>query len=320
MQISMTQEELNAILFYTGANDRIRLEGLPEEEQQFYRIPDAYEGMNTLLFPGISNEQARLREGRKLKVTLLEHLPELLGTYISLYSAMWKYPKMPCVKKARYTVRIDRMDSLDSFKQGKTCSMLSTSRGKAGIKKYKKKAHLLLLEFLIPDDMGYLDVNEILGMDSIHPEEEEILLPPFLDIELMEMTMTEEEMGYRDMEGNPPETKYLARIWLSGEKEGESEADPDERKEISSRKDGENQEYRDGKKAGLQKLIGQVLCLEELENAKHVWTVLAAGGSPDPLCTVRYIEWKRKLQKLLKRKFWEIRNGQEYVSLVSVLT
>lgn len=284
----ITQEEKNCILFYQGAADRIQLGSIDKHLRVFYNISNAYEVINTLLFPGISNEKVRIgEEDRHLSPVLLDYMSELIKVYCGLYSAMCKYSLFYKRKEHLYTYRCDRIVSLDFLKIGRTVSFTSTSRNRKGTEEFQKKKGILLLEFdlLQEEDIEYIDVNAVLGEDSKYPHEEEILFSPFLYFDRERLELTEEEKEYKDKDGNMPCDKY--KILLRGTAIG------------SSSEQGDSQE--------LEKLYCKIMNASEVENAKRIWESLESHKEPDSNSVESYEKWKENIQTYLKKRFSQIK-------------
>lgn len=76
---------------------------------------------------------------------------------------------------------------------GKTVSFTSTTCLANGTWEFQKKKGILLLEFDSLARVEHLDVYDVLGEDNKYPGENEILFPPFLDIKMEEVDLTENE-------------------------------------------------------------------------------------------------------------------------------
>lgn len=282
----ITRQERNSILFYQGAVEYISLNSSEYCLKNFYQAPNAYEGMNTLLFPGISNEESRIREEkREIPSVLLDNVPELLKVYCNLYTAMCKYTYCRAQKGSLYTYRSDRINTLMFLQQGKTVSFLSTSLENTGNSDFHKKSGILLLEIEAPDSVVHLDVNEVLGRESAYPDEREILFPPFLQLDLESLDLTEAEKQYRDMNNEMPKAKYKMVI-----RDNDSEAQGSACVCVD-----------------LRKLYGEILEQESIDMAKKVWEDLSKGETLQEDAVKQYQKWKKKIQLYLERRFFQIK-------------
>ena len=109
----LTRSERNSILFYQGGTGNIELSDSERHLRSFYKVKNAYEAINVLLFPGFDNETARLiQENREIDQVLLDFMPELLNVYENLYRVMCRYAV--CLEKRDkiYVYRNDRMQTL----------------------------------------------------------------------------------------------------------------------------------------------------------------------------------------------------------------
>lgn len=288
----ITRWEKNSLLFYKNATENISFTDKEEYLREFYSIENAYEAINTLLFPGVENEKVRvLSEKRVLPTALLDNMSELLNVYCRIYSIMCKYTRNESKKKL-YTYRVDRMNTLDYLEQGKTCSFLSTSRNHEISTYYHKKAGLLLLEVEALGTIEHVDVNAVLGEDFKYPEEEEVLFAPFLYLSKIPIVMTEEERTFVDINDEPPKGKYRLKLLVSATEEQRGQMEKTDIDVFANLKE-------------------KILLDDEIENAKKVWNNLADGNMAEQKCVEQYIEWKETLHKYLIQEFSQIKENVE---------
>ena len=281
----LTRAERNSILFYQGGTENIELSDSERHLREFYRVGNAYEAINVLLFPGFDNENARMiQENRKLDGVLLDFMPELLNVYENLYRIMCRYAV--CVEKRDkiYVYRSDRIQTLAQLKAGQIPSFFSTSVSQKANPYFHKKKGILLLEVEASGEIPHLDINEVLGTKSVFKAESEILFPPFLGLELELMELNEREKLYRDMDGAPPKAKY--KLYL---------------KEYA----GDLKEETDSEET----LLRQIMDTESLHNAKEVWKTCSFGCFPNENMKNTYVNWKKILQKYLKMKYARIQGN-----------
>lgn len=279
----LTRSERNSILFYQGGTGNIELSDSERHLRSFYKVKNAYEAINVLLFPGFDNETARLiQENREIDQVLLDFMPELLNVYENLYRVMCRYAV--CLEKRDkiYVYRNDRMQTLAQLKAGQLPCFFSTSLSQKVNPYFREKKGLLLLELEASGKIPHLDVNAVLGTKSAFKTESEILFPPFLGLELEPMELNEREKSYRDMDGDPPEAKY--KIYLKEDME-EPKADQAEKTESE------------------EMLLTQILNTENLQNAKEIWKKCSFGFPPDETAKDSYTNWKKALQQYLKMKY-----------------
>lgn len=284
----MTEEEIASLLFYQGADLEKVGSTLDGKEKEFYQIKNGYEAINMLLFPGIENENTRLlSEGRTVNTILLDQIDELLEVYCNLYSAICKYTLFARDESVLHTYRYDRMQSLDVLQAGKIPSFFSTSTERKTSDYFKKKKGLLIFEVEATSDTVHLDLNNVLGKKSAYSHEKEILFPPYAKVVLKEMEMTEEELNYRDREGNPPVGKY--NVHVSNNQEMETPI-------------VDNEMVEDVKNLLLE-IIKDV---EYLQNAREVWECYNRREKPDTIHIEKYMYWKKELQTYIRLRFREI--------------
>ncbi len=284
----ISQSERNSVLFYQGSAEKIKLDESKNYLKDFYKVSNAYEVINSLLFPGIQNEAVRIaKEKRVFYPILAEHISELLQVYCNLYSVMCKYT-YGTVRRDYYLYRKDRMLSFEYLKRGVTNSFISASFDERIDKSFCKKEGILLLEIEAPGCVEHLNVNEVLGEDSKYPEEKEILFAPFLYLDLDKIKLKEEEKQLTDINGEMPKAKYKIRIkgsLITCENEPSDEQD-----------------------AGLtEKWKEEIQRREYVCNAINIWAKLRDNKVLDETELQMYVEWKKKIQTYLKWQFKRIK-------------
>lgn len=281
MRISI--DEMISLVFYQGGELTPKEYLYKVDTAAFYRVKNAYEGINVLLFDGAENEKIRiLQEKRTVDPVMLDYIDELLSVYSNIYSAMCKYTLTCTHHDSIYAHRCDRAQSLEALNQGKSASFMSTSLDKIESTVFRKKRGLLLLEVEAPYDTIHLDINAVLKTRSAYPNEQEILFAPFLETTVSELPMSYEEKDYLDIDNNPPIGKY--KVVLKNPK-------------ISSFSDTSSV-----KELLLEKIRDDSL----IENAKNVWSMYNNDDIPSEDMLNRYINWKKYLQAYLKIIFSEI--------------
>lgn len=287
-EFAISQQEKNSVLFYQGSVEKIKLDASKRYLSGFYNVPNAYEVMNSLLFPGIENEAVRITNEKRVFFPLLaEHISELLQVYCDIYSAMCKYT-YGSVRQGYYLYRKDRILSLKYLKHGRISSFFSASLYDRLDKSFCKKEGILLLEIEAPGCIEHLNVNEVLAEDSKYPEEKEILFPPFLYLDLEKMKLKEEEKQLTDINGEMPKAKYKIRI-----KGSLVQCD-------SGRSFEHDAELAEKWKEEIQRC-------EYVRNAINVWAKLHENKTPDKMELQMYFEWKKKIQSYLKWNFIRIK-------------
>jgi len=149
-----------------------------------YGIPDAYGLINALLFDGISSEKTRVREGKALHPELLDHMPSLLGAVRNIFY-FFTASVMHGESSSRTLYRTERAAGLEMMmKKGRTISLTSAST-KCEFPDYLlEKEGICLLRIQVPAFTPCIDVNALLTEGNEHAEEEEVILPPFLELEI----------------------------------------------------------------------------------------------------------------------------------------
>ena len=285
----LTSREIDAIRFYQG-DIRKRAENgqiLENEKMEgFYGIPSAYRTMNCLMFEGIENEEERIKEGNgKIVADLFLEIEKVIEVYCDIYRAMCKTVIGLDDTKKQLVYRTERGISMGELKKGYTVSFTSTSKVNKPEEFLCKKVDLTLLDIVFPLNVPHLDFQEILGKDYLFEQQEEVLLPPFLEIELEELELTKEEKQYRDANGCLPHAKYL--VLIKGIQNRNFEAESKERKALTLERNQKSVEI-------LKKLISK----EKLTEAEKE----------------EYCLWKKDVRSIIWNKFQVIR--QQYLKEV----
>ena len=212
----ITLKERDAIRFYSGDIRKRDLDGQISESEYsegFEGIRSAYKTMNCLMFPGIDNEMERIREkkGRLSPLIILE-AERTLQIFCDIYRAMYKFSASQMDKKLKKVYRTDRGVSIEELKKGITVSFTSTSLHNNPEAFLLHKSELTFLEILVPPSIPHLDFSGVLGEEYLFSDQKEILLPPFQEVTLAEMELSEQEKTYRDVDGNPPKAKFFVTV------------------------------------------------------------------------------------------------------------
>lgn len=264
-------------LRYYGGDTRIRdqsgrLTNVRQQSDALLGDEKIYRTLNALLYPGIENEKERiLIEGHVLNPAAVLRFSETFEVIRRIYSAMncseWKHNDVVCCR------RIERSSAERYLKRGFLPSFYSTSTGPYR-REYADKAKIILLEFVLCPETPYVDFSRALGSEYLKAREQEVLLPPFLPVELEERKMEGQELFIRDMHGNPPVKKYIVHV-----KKGQFH------EMLNTREIKLPWEWLVDKKR-LEMVAGAL----ELMNQKEIWS----GKEIE-----NYIEWKRVMQRLL---------------------
>ena len=282
----ITRLEKDSLMYYQGGGADITLSIEKQNLREFYVVDNSYIVLNALLMPGISNERARLKEeGKRVDLVMFEHIEELIAVYCRLYSAICKYTCFYEHKKSYHTYRDDRMNMLEFLAYGQIYSFMSTKKSPEKNTDFHNKSGILLLEIEAQGDVEYIDMNAVLEKESKYPHEQEILFAPFALLDKEPLEMTEEEMSYRDIKGNPPEAKYLLRLRMSS---------------VIPRED-------EGNEKELEELYAKITTPDFMEIVRRVWKSFMEGKEPEIDIEKLYVAWKEKLQIYLRLRFAKIK-------------
>lgn len=250
----MNEKQLQAIRFY---------EGDVFGEDPFWSDPKAYVTLNSLFFEGIEAERRRAREKKYLNPEIIAdpvRLFRLLKDLLSAFTAS---------EQERIAYRVERYDDYLEMKQkGMTVSFTSTSLD-GFLKEYGDRIGITLMVFHIPAGAPVFAFGEVLKEGYLKVQENEILLPPGLSVELREIPLDEEDLEIKDALGNPPIVKCEAYI-----KERNTYSNND--------------------------LSSPVCDLKGPKSGKSVYEALNQGLEPDPLDIEIYTDWKKTfIEKVL---------------------
>lgn len=279
----ITEKEIDAVRYYQG-DTRKRLENgqlsKTEKNEGFFGIPSAYRTMNCLMFGGTGNEKERIREknGRLNPQVFLE-AEKAVEVFCDIFRAMCKNAAAKKSKNnARQLVyRTERGISVQELKKGHTVSFTSTSKENKPEKFLREKSGLTLLDIIFPSQIPHLDFEDLLGEDYLFKNQKEILLPPFLEIEMEPLELTRAELQYRDTDDKPPCGKYLVYVKGMHWNDVNIDADP-----------------------------GLVFAPERCRQAAAVLGKMINGEEPDEPEVMAYCLWKKDVRDLMKKEFYEI--------------
>lgn len=172
---------------------------------RFWSEPKAYLVLNSLFYDGIGTEKARTAEGKFLNPTVLDDVDRLLDFYDNMFSAFLKCH----TDRDIITYRVERYnDFLPMWDTDHTVSFTSTSAD-GFLDRYRDRKEITLIKFFIPESISCINVAEALDFYA-KPDEAEILLPPFMYLDLIQTVPTEKEMKITDSDGKSPENACIA--------------------------------------------------------------------------------------------------------------
>ena len=165
----------------------------------FHGDPKAYVTLNSLFFSGISAERARSAEGKRLNPAILADTGRLTELFAELFSA---FRRCSAETELR-TFRVERWSDYAYCKAaGATLSFTSTSA--AGfLDSYRDRLGIALMRFTLPQGTPCIDAARALDFYA-KPEEAEVLLPPFLALDIAETALSDSERRILDSAGEPP--------------------------------------------------------------------------------------------------------------------
>lgn len=240
----LNNREKSALKYYTGdiSGDNV-----------FWDESKAYLVLNSLFYDGICTEKARASEGKFLNPAILDDIDRLFDFYDNMFSAFCKCRAESSVS----AYRVERFSDYAFIKQSeKTVSFTSTSTS-GFLKEYRDRKGIALMKFVIPVGMSCISMSEVLDVYT-KSEEAEILLPPFMNLNITEISVNDSEKSIKDADGNMPVVSCIAECgeWCISER----------KKNISA----------DGAKAG-----------------QRIYTALNNGENPCDDDIKLYCEWKK---------------------------
>jgi hypothetical protein len=253
--IMLNDKEINALRYYIGdvsGND------------PFFSDPKAYVVLNSLFFPGIVSEKARAAEGKFLNPAIIADTERLADFFNSLSSVFRK----SVITSGTVTYRVERFsDYLLCRDNSQTVSFTSTSKS-GFLSSYRDRLGIALMKFDISAGSRCIDVGAVLPHYA-KPEESEILLPPFMDLSIDEIAMSDDELLITDSAGAPPKVSCTVTAGDIAPYTGDVPVLPS-----------------GGSSAGIR-----------------VYNALNAGSNPDSDDITEYSLWKKALRQILHSLF-----------------
>lgn len=273
-------QEIDSLRFYQGDVDKYS-DDVEKNNSVFWKTEKAYQLLNMLLYPGLENENSRIKkEKKKIPIELLMNLQQIFAVYENIFSAMCKYSLIVGKKEEIYVYRKDRMQYMEGIEKNRSYSWTSCSLKEDIDDSFQKKDGILLLEYKIPYNIPHIVMNDVLGKNKFQ-EQKEVLLPPFLIFEKNKIDFTEKEMEYRDINGQPPKAKYLLYIKKISFSDEKNKCTKQEIEKIVF----DNKNIFESMNL-LRKMQEKLEITEDEKN--------------------KYVYWKSKMQDLVKIRFEEI--------------
>lgn len=247
---NLSEKEINALKYYIGD---------VEGNHPFYGDGKAYVVLNSLFFSDIHSEKMRAAEGKYLNPAIIADVPRLLDFFNSIFSVFGK----SSLKESCTAYRVERMADFEiSRSLGRTVSLTSTST--AGfLDAYRDRRGIALMKFNLSEGCHFINVAETLDFYA-KPEEAEILLPPFMTLDIRDIKLTDEQRCITDCDGNPP--IISAEVNIGG---------------VCSDVNDEN------------------IHISDCNAGMRVYETLNSGGIPDNEDISEYSQWKKAFQRKL---------------------
>ena len=257
--MKLTGKQLLALKYY---------EGDVSGKDPFWGDPKAYVTINSLFFDGAGTEQRRAAEKKYLNPAIIEDPERLMDLCRNLLSAF----HTPDLRQPRISYRVERYaDYLEMKAHGCTVSFTSTSTG-GFLSSYGDRIGIALIEFEIPAGIPCFPFAEMLKEEYKKTEEQEILLPPGLALEIREIPLQAEDTQIHDAKGNPPLVK--AHIRVAGYAQIPGSADE-----------------------------SKIPDTESVNAGIRLYQALNTGTVPSVQDTEKYIAWKKNLRNYLLEEF-----------------
>ncbi|MDE6784865.1 MAG: hypothetical protein K2J26_05780 [Ruminococcus sp.] len=233
---------------------------------KFFGDKKSYVTVNSLFFPDIYSETARASEGKYLNPTIISDIPRLMDFFEMLFRA---FAESHC--KCSETYRVERYSDFEIC-QSKGCTVSVTSTSYAQfLDSYRDRHGIALMRFIVPEDSPFINVAEFLRFYA-KPEEMELMIPPFVSLNIHEKPLTEQELRITDSNGVPPEISCISKTG-------------------------------DIIRCGI---IPESLPVDGEKAGRRVYDSLNNRNVPSEKDVILYTQWKSVLQKNLHMMFCEI--------------
>lgn len=246
----------DALRFYMGG-----MTGQDTALDPMFGVQNARNTIDCILSAGVEKETESVKEGKNLVPDILDYAPSLLKMIKDL-SCLFAASSMRGKCPERFVYRAEHVNGLESLlKRGLSTALTLTSKGCNLPDDLRGKDGTVLLRYHIPENFPYIDVEESLGKENTPANDNEVLLPPFLQLEI------HREKGL--FCGSVP----VYNVEIAG-----FMGLPDS--------DHLNKEHRD-----------RVCSPEILDKCKAVLHALADGQVPEEETLSEYLLWKNMLRK-----------------------
>ncbi len=276
----ITESEITALCLYQGS-------GGNGKAGAFYQNHNAYQTLNLLMMDGLEGEEVRICTERQNPHGLyIREWKKTLEVMTDIFMAQCKYMEYWSKEKKERPViyRVDRKVNFDMMQEQKrTFAFTSTSKRGYLSNLAKAKKDLILQEIILTEDVNvpFIDYAELLQDMYVYSEEQEVLIPPFLEVCGVEgpfKLSIEEEKEIITDQGEEIQ-KYVVKL-------GAFEVGDVQEDELALIERLE--EYKDVAAEVLEKMKEKRMIIPDAEQTQH------------------YLEWKRGFQRLVRHCFFII--------------
>lgn len=152
----------------------------------FYQCRNAYQTFNLLMMEGFKGEDIRIRQEKQRPygcyILEWQHTLEVMTDILKAQYKFMEYDQGAALGAYKLR-RVDRWVNFDMMcRRKETFAFTSTSR--AGFLKElaRPKKGLVLLDIVLTCPVPFVDYDRLLGRAYVYSDEQEVLLPPFLEV------------------------------------------------------------------------------------------------------------------------------------------
>lgn len=175
----ITEDEITSLCLYEGS-------GGNGNSNPFYKYHNAYQTLNLIMMDGLDGEQARICEEHQNPIGIyIKQWKKTLEVMTDIFTAQCKFMEYWYKEKGGQPAiyRVDRAVNFHMMQeQNRTFALTSTS--KKGYLEHieQNKKNVILEEIVLIKNVPFVDYAELLQEQYVYSEEEEVLLPPFVDL------------------------------------------------------------------------------------------------------------------------------------------
>lgn len=179
---NITDREIDSICLYAGS-------GVPGKPGRFYQLPNAYQTFNLLMTEGLEGEQIRVCAERQVPDPIyIRDWRRTLEVFTDIFHAQCRYREFAAREKIffpRTLYRADRKMNIERMRSlGHTFAFTSVSKEGYLPDFAAGKWDPALVEITLDGSCPYLDLAAVLKEEYVYTKEAELLLPPFVYVEL----------------------------------------------------------------------------------------------------------------------------------------